>query len=60
MTRGLVIFCVICVFKITSVDQSSLYLDEIRSLSELPMDKLIQIKSSLASGNGKQSVLTRP
>ncbi|EZA50885.1 hypothetical protein X777_10854 [Ooceraea biroi] len=33
-------------------DQSLLYLDEIRSLSELPMDKLIRIKSSFGSGNG--------
>ncbi|CAL1680780.1 unnamed protein product [Lasius platythorax] len=32
-----------------SGEQSLLYLDEVRSLSELPMDKLIQIKSSLGS-----------
>jgi len=35
-------------------EQSSLYMDEVRSLSELPMNKLIQIRSSLGSPeNGK-------
>ncbi|XP_018400927.1 PREDICTED: uncharacterized protein LOC108778295 [Cyphomyrmex costatus] len=37
--------------KMTSGDQSSLYLNEIRSLSELPMNKLIHLRSSLASNN---------
>lgn len=43
----------LCALQTTCEEQSCLYLDEIRSLSELPMDKLIQIKSSLASENGK-------
>ncbi|EFN65815.1 hypothetical protein EAG_04640 [Camponotus floridanus] len=30
-------------------EQSSLYMDEVRSLSELPMNKLIQIRSSFGS-----------
>ncbi|KYM97627.1 hypothetical protein ALC62_11922 [Cyphomyrmex costatus] len=39
------------ILKMTSGDQSSLYLNEIRSLSELPMNKLIHLRSSLASNN---------
>ncbi|XP_018343860.1 PREDICTED: uncharacterized protein LOC108749577 [Trachymyrmex septentrionalis] len=34
-----------------SGDQSSLYLNEIRSLSELPMNRLIHLRSSLANNN---------
>jgi len=49
----LVTFLSLCCLKTILADQSLLYLDEIRSLSELPMDKLIRIKSSLGSGNGK-------
>ncbi|XP_029669382.1 uncharacterized protein LOC115239157 isoform X2 [Formica exsecta] len=45
----LLIFYASCIFKMTSGEKSSLYVDEVRSLSELPMDKLIQIKSSLGS-----------
>ncbi|XP_032684816.1 uncharacterized protein LOC116850528 [Odontomachus brunneus] len=51
MHRILLTFCAFCTLQTTCGEQSSLYLDEIRSLSELPMDKLIQIKSSLACGN---------
>lgn len=53
MYRILLTFCAFCALQTTCGEQSSLYLDEIRSLSELPMDKLIQIKSSLASENGE-------
>jgi len=53
MYCGLLTFHVFCILKMTSGDQSSLYLNEIRSLSELPMNKLIHIRSSLASSNGK-------
>ncbi|KAM0726081.1 hypothetical protein ACS0PU_008162 [Formica fusca] len=45
----LLIFYASCIFKMASGEKSSLYVDEVRSLSELPMDKLIQIKSSLGS-----------
>ncbi|XP_014477086.1 PREDICTED: uncharacterized protein LOC106745732 [Dinoponera quadriceps] len=51
MYHTLLTFCAFCALQTTCEEQSSLYLDEIRSLSELPMDKLIQIKSSLASEN---------
>ncbi|XP_039304461.1 uncharacterized protein LOC105200415 [Solenopsis invicta] len=51
MYCGLLIFCAFYILKMTFGDQSSLYLNEIRSLSELPMDKLIHIKSSLANNN---------
>lgn len=51
MYCSLLIFCTFCI--ITSGDHSSLYMNEIRSLSELPMDKLIHIRSSLANNNGK-------
>lgn len=50
--RASLIFCALSTVKITSGEESSLYLDEIRSLSELPMKKLIQIKSSLTGENG--------
>lgn len=54
MHYNILVFCAFCILKVVTEDQSlSLYLDEVRSLSELPMDKLIQIKSSLASENGK-------
>lgn len=53
MSYGLLILCAFCIVKMTSGDQSSLYLNEIRSLSELPMDKLIHIRSFLASNHGK-------
>lgn len=56
MYRNILVFCAFCILKVTAEDQSSLYLDEVRSLSELPMNKLIQIRSSLASGNGKSSI----
>ncbi|KAG7197298.1 hypothetical protein KM043_018419 [Ampulex compressa] len=45
------IFCVILCFVYVFGDEASLYQDEVRSLSELPMDKLIQIKSSLCGDN---------
>ncbi|XP_050462608.1 uncharacterized protein LOC126857329 [Cataglyphis hispanica] len=45
----LIIFYASCILKMTSSEKSSLYMDEVRSLSELPMDKLIQIRSSLGS-----------
>ncbi|KAL6264158.1 hypothetical protein P5V15_004237 [Pogonomyrmex californicus] len=48
MYCGLLIFCIL---KMTCGRETSLYQHEIRSLSELPMDKLIQIKSSLASND---------
>ncbi|XP_067214494.1 uncharacterized protein [Linepithema humile] len=51
MYRNILVFCAFYILKVASEDQSALHLDEIRSLSELPMDKLIQIKSSLASEN---------
>ncbi|XP_071635859.1 uncharacterized protein [Temnothorax longispinosus] len=51
MFCGLLIFYAFCILKMTSGDPSSLYLNEIRSLSELPMDKLIHIRSSLANNN---------
>ncbi|XP_028046329.1 uncharacterized protein LOC105832978 [Monomorium pharaonis] len=51
MYCGLLIFCAFYILNLTFGDQSSLYLSEIRSLSELPMNKLIHIKSSLASNN---------
>lgn len=51
MYCGLLIFCTFCI--ITSGDHPSLYMNEIRSLSELPMDKLIHIRSSLANNNGQ-------
>jgi len=41
------------ILKMASGDQSSLYLNEIRSLSELPMNRLIHLRSSFASNNGK-------
>ncbi|RLU27074.1 hypothetical protein DMN91_000873 [Ooceraea biroi] len=47
-----IIFFSLCILRMIFADQSLLYLDEIRSLSELPMDKLIRIKSSFGSGNG--------
>lgn len=50
---GLLIFYGFCMLEVISGDQLSLYQNEIRSLSELPMDKLIQIKTCLASENGK-------
>ncbi len=42
-----------------SGDQSSLYLNEIRSLSELPMNRLIHLRSSFASNNGKSFSLNK-
>ncbi|XP_011707014.1 PREDICTED: uncharacterized protein LOC105462182 [Wasmannia auropunctata] len=47
----LLLYCAFCILKMITGDQSFLYLNEIRSLSELPMDKLIHIRSSLASSN---------
>ncbi|XP_072767015.1 uncharacterized protein [Anoplolepis gracilipes] len=50
MYCSLLIFYASCILKMAaSGEQSSLYVDEVRSLSELPLDKLIQIKSSLGS-----------
>lgn len=50
----LLIFYASCILKMATGEQSSLYMDEVRSLSELPMNKLIQIRSSLGSPeNGK-------
>lgn len=51
MYCGAVIFFSLYTLKMILADQSLLYMDEIRSLSELPMEKLLQIKS--AFGNGK-------
>ncbi|GAB1860356.1 hypothetical protein CAJAP_01435 [Camponotus japonicus] len=45
----LLIFYASCILKMATGEQSSLYMDEVRSLSELPMNKLIQIRSSLGS-----------
>lgn len=54
MHCNLLIFYAFCILKMASGEQSSLYMDEVRSLSELPMNKLIQIRSSLESPeNGK-------
>ncbi|KAL0124279.1 hypothetical protein PUN28_006257 [Cardiocondyla obscurior] len=51
MYCSLLIIYALCVLKMTSGDYSPLYLNEIRSLSELPMNKLIYIKSSLTNNN---------
>ncbi|EFN81216.1 uncharacterized protein LOC105186201 [Harpegnathos saltator] len=51
MYRTFLTLCALCVLQTTCEEQSALYLDEIRSLSELPMDKLIQIKSSFVCEN---------
>ncbi|XP_018309035.1 uncharacterized protein [Mycetomoellerius zeteki] len=51
MYCGLLVLHTYYILKMASGDQSSLYLNEIRSLSELPMNKLIHLRSSLASNN---------
>ncbi|XP_029178642.1 uncharacterized protein LOC114946357 [Nylanderia fulva] len=47
MYCSFLIFCASCTLQMASGERSLLYLDEVRSLSELPLEKLIQIKSSL-------------